>query len=287
MNQSSVLIKGVRLYGEGDPVDVLVTDGQIAEIGTGLVADLDLVEVIDAEGQVLLPGFVDLHTHLREPGKEEAETIESGSNAAALGGYTAVLAMPNTTPTMDCAAVVQQVLDLGRDAPCDVYASGAITVDRAGEQLAPMAEMAALGVRLFTDDGAGVQSNAMMRRAMEYAVGLGVTLAQHCEDDAMANGGHMHEGEWSARLGIAGQPSETEELMVMRDIALARMTGARVHFLHLSTAGSVAMVAAAWAEVSGSSTANSSQPKRESRSSCERTLRRRLATAMISASPAA
>ena len=134
------------------------------------------------------------------------------------------------------------MLELGRTAPCDVYTSGAITVGRAGEQLAPMAEMAALGVRLFTDDGAGVQDNRLMRRAMEYASGLGVTLAQHCEDDALCGGGHMHEGEWSARLGIAGQPAEAEELMVMRDIALARLTGCRIHFQHMSTAGSVAMI---------------------------------------------
>lgn len=150
--------------------------------------------------------------------------------------------MPNTTPAIDSAAVVRQVLELGRPAVCDVLVSGAISVGRAGGQLAPMAEMAALGVRVFTDDGTGVQDNGLMRRAMEYAQGLGVTLAQHCEDDALCGGGHMHEGEWSSRLGIAGQPSEAEELMVMRDIALARLTGCRIHFQHLSTARSVAMV---------------------------------------------
>jgi dihydroorotase len=236
----SIVIKGGRVVdstGERD-ADVVVVDGRIAAVG----ADLDADRTLNAAGCIVAPGLVDIHTHLREPGKEEAETVETGARGAALGGYTAVLAMPNTTPTMDCAAVVQQVLDLGRDAPCDVYASGAITVDRAGEQLAPMAEMAALGVRLFTDDGAGVQDNAMMRRAMEYAVGLGVTLAQHCEDDALCGGGHMHEGEWSARLGIPGQPAEAEELMVMRDIALARLTGCRVHFQHMSTARSVGMI---------------------------------------------
>lgn len=171
--------------------------------------------------------------------------METGARGAALGGFTAVVAMPNTTPAIDSAAVVRQILSLGAKAPCDVYSSGAITVGREGEQLAPMAELAALGVRLFTDDGAGVQDNALMRRAMEYASGLGVTLAQHCEDDALCAGGHMHEGEWSARLGIAGQPAEAEELMVMRDIALARLTGCRIHFQHLSTAGSVSMVRAA------------------------------------------
>jgi dihydroorotase len=239
-DQPSIVIKGGRVVdATGDRMaDVVVAEGRIRAVGADLSAD----RTLDATGCIVGPGLVDVHTHLREPGKEEAETVETGARGAALGGYTAVLAMPNTTPAIDCAAVVRQVLDLGRHAPCDVYTSGAITVDRAGEQLAPMAEMAALGVRVFTDDGAGVQDNQLMRRAMEYAAGLGVTLAQHCEDDALCGGGHMHEGEWSARLGIAGQPAEAEELMVMRDIALARLTGCRIHFQHLSTARSVAMV---------------------------------------------
>lgn len=225
--------------------DVVVADGRIVEVGPGLASQHAGVQVLDASGCLVSPGLVDLHTHLRQPGKEEAETVETGSRAAALGGYTAVLAMPNTTPTMDCAAVVREVLELGRSAPCDVHASGAITVDRAGTALAPMAEMAELGVRIFTDDGTGVQDDRLMRRALEYSVGLGVTLAQHCEVSSLSEGTCMHEGEWSSRLGLPGQPAEAEELMVMRDIALARLTGARMHFLHLSTAGSVAMVAAA------------------------------------------
>jgi dihydroorotase len=226
--------------------DVLVRNGAVAEVGDGLSARVEL----DASGCVVAPGLVDLHTHLRQPGREEAETVESGSRAAALGGYTAVVAMPNTEPAVDCAAVVREVLDLGAGAGalCDVRVAGAITVGRAGEQLAPMAEMAALGVRLFTDDGNGVQDVRLMRRALEYASALGVTLAQHCEDEALAAGGHMHEGAVSSRLGIPGIPSEAEELMVMRDIALARLVGTRVHFLHLSTAGSIAMVAAAKAQ---------------------------------------
>ncbi len=238
-----LVIKGGRvLDASGERrADVVVSEGRIAAVGD----DLDAPTVLDASGCLVTPGLVDLHTHLREPGKEEAETVESGARAAALGGYTAVLAMPNTSPSMDCAAVVREVLELGRTSVCDVHASGAITVDRAGEQLAPMAEMAALGVKLFTDDGTGVQDDRLMRRALEYASGLGVTLAQHCEVTALSEGTCMHEGEWSARLGLPGQPAEAEELMVMRDIALARLTGAKVHFLHLSTAGSVAMVAAA------------------------------------------
>jgi dihydroorotase len=225
--------------------DVLLRDGMVVEVGDGLdAAAIDL----DASGCIVGPGLVDLHTHLREPGREEAETIETGSRAAALGGYTAVVAMPNTEPAIDSAAVVSQVLELGAKALCDVRVAGAITVGRHGQQLAPLAEMAALGVRLFTDDGAGVQDSRLMRRALEYATGIGVTLAQHCEDAELAAGGHMHEGEWSSRLGIPGIPAEAEELMVMRDIALARLTGASVHFLHLSTAGSVAMVGAAKAQ---------------------------------------
>ena len=239
----SLVVKGGRVVDAsgGRTADVVVVDGRIVAIGPDLSAD----RTLDASGCIVGPGLVDLHSHLREPGREEAETIETGSRGAALGGYSAVLAMPNTTPAIDCAAAVKEVLELGRSSICEVFTSGAITVARGGEQLAPMAEMAALGVRLFTDDGAGLQDNLLMRRAMEYASGLGVTLAQHCEDDALGGGGHMHEGEWSARLGIAGQPAEAEELMVMRDIALARLTGCRIHLQHLSTAGSVAMIRAA------------------------------------------
>jgi len=228
--------------------DVLVTDGHITAVGPDL--DAGGARVLDAGGCIVAPGLVDLHAHLRQPGKEEAETVETGSRCAALGGFTAVVAMPNTTPAIDSAAVVRDVLDLGRQALCAVHPSGAITVGRQGETLAPMGEMADLGVRLFTDDGTGVQDDQLMRRAMEYAVGLpqDVVLAQHCENTALAAGGHMHEGEWSARLGIAGQPHVAEEAMVARDIALARLTGARIHMQHMSTAGSVALIAAARAD---------------------------------------
>ncbi len=222
--------------------DVLVIDGRVAEVGRTITDFPAGGQVLDAAGCLVAPGLVDLHTHLREPGREEAETVATGARAAALGGYTAVVAMPNTEPPIDCAAVVRQVLDLGADSCCDVRVAGAITVGRAGTQLAPLAEMAGLGVRLFTDDGTGVQDPRLMRRALEYSSALGVTLAQHCEDATLAGGGHMHEGPWSSRLGIPGQPAEAEELMVMRDLALSRLTGASVHFLHLSTAGSVAMV---------------------------------------------
>jgi dihydroorotase len=224
--------------------DVLVRDGDVAAVAEAIDPPARAT-VLDAGGCVVAPGLVDLHAHLRQPGREEAETVGTGARAAALGGYTAVVAMPNTDPAIDSAGVVREVLELGAGSVCDVRVAGAITRGRRGEELAPMAEMAALGVRLFTDDGAGVQDAMLMRRALEYASALGVTLAQHCEDAALASGGHMHEGEWSSRLGIPGIPAAAEELMVMRDIALARLTatmGARVHFLHLSTAGSVALV---------------------------------------------
>ena len=242
----TVVLKGGRVVDAAGSrhADVLIDDGQIVAVGPGLDGD----RVLDAGGCVVAPGLVDLHSHLRQPGQEEAETIETGARAAALGGYTCILAMPNTIPAIDHAGIVREVLELGRAAPCDVHTSGAITIGRAGEQLAPLGEMAELGVRLFTDDGAGVADTRLMRRAMEYASGLPgkrVVLAQHCEDPVLASGGHMHEGEWSSRLGIPGQPAEAEELMVMRDLALARLTGSRVHFQHLSTAGSVAMVRAA------------------------------------------
>jgi dihydroorotase len=221
--------------------DVAVEDGRIVGVGT----ELDGGEALDASGCVLAPGLVDLHAHLRQPGHEEAETVETGSRAAALGGYTAVVAMPNTTPAIDSAAMVHEVLDLGRGALCDVRVAGAITMGREGEKLAPLAEMASLGVQLFTDDGRGVQDARLMRRALEYASDLDVVLAQHCEDEAIAQGGVMHEGEWSSRLGLPGQPAEAEELMVQRDLVLARLTGARIHFQHLSTARSVELVRAA------------------------------------------
>ena len=225
--------------------DVLVAEGSVVAVGENLDAGRPGLRVLDAGDCLVAPGLVDLHTHLREPGREEAETVETGSRAAALGGYTAVVAMPNTEPTIDSAAVVRQVLDLGATAMCDVRVAGAITVGRAGRALAPLAEMAALGVALFTDDGSGVQDSRLMRRALEYASALGVTLAQHCEDEALAAGGHMHEGEWSSRLGLPGIAAEAEELMVARDIALCRLTGAPVHFLHLSTAVSLRLVAGA------------------------------------------
>src|SRR5579864_5494027 len=241
-SRNAVLRGGTVVDATGSRrADVLVSDGVVAAVGDDIDA-ASSAQVFDAGGCVVAPGLVDLHAHLRQPGREEAETVETGARGAALGGFTAVVAMPNTEPAIDSAGTVREVLDLGAGACCDVRVAGAITKGRRSEELAPMAEMAALGVRIFTDDGSGVQDARLMRRALEYASALGVTLAQHCEDASLAAGGHMHEGEGSSGLGLPGIPAEAEELMVMRDLALARLTGAPVHFLHLSTAGSVALV---------------------------------------------
>jgi dihydroorotase len=222
--------------------DVYIADGVIVDT-------CEPNETIDATGLVVCPGFVDLHTHLREPGKEEAETIETGSRAAALGGYTAVVAMPNTDPTQDSVSVVDFVRQQGIKAGlCDVRPSGSITVGRQGTQLTPFAELADAGVKIFTDDGNGVQDPQLMRRAFEYSKGLGITMAQHCEVEQLTGGAVMHEGDCCSHLGLPGWPSLAEELMVHRDIELVRLTGASAHFLHLSTAKSVELVRAAKAD---------------------------------------
>ena len=224
--------------------DVLVIDGKVADVGTDLSAPPGC-HVVDARECWVGPGFVDLHTHLREPGREEAETIESGALAGAVGGYTALMAMPNTEPTLDNVALVSYVLDRGARTPLDIAVAGAITVGRRGENLAPLAEMAELGVRLFSDDGMGVQDPSLMRRALTYARPLGVRLAQHCEDELLAAGGSMNEGAVSSRLGLVGRPALAEELMVQRDIELVALTGGALHFMHLSTARSLELVAQA------------------------------------------
>ncbi len=227
--------------------DVFIEDDRITAVGEEIESPRGAV-ILEASGCIVAPGLVDIHTHLREPGDEAAETIETGTRSASLGGYTAVVAMPNTKPAIDSAAAVRAVLELARGASTDVAVAGAITVGRAGERVAPLAEMAALGVRLFTDDGSGVQDAEVLRRALEEARDLRVILAEHCQDDALAAGGQMHKGVWSARLGIPGQPAAAEEVMLSRDLELVRRTGASMHFLHLSTAGSVELVRAAKAE---------------------------------------
>ena len=247
----SVVIRGVRRYGEGDPTDVLVADGQIAAIGPDLPVPGD-TDVIDAAGQVLLPGLVDLHTHLREPGREYAEDIETGSAAAALGGFTAVFAMANTDPPADTPVVTDHVWRRGQQVGLvDVHPVGAVTVGLAGRQLAEMGLMAAgvAQVRMFSDDGMCVHDPLVMRRALEYASGLGVLVAQHAEEPRLTEGAVAHEGPTAARLGLAGWPRAAEESIVARDALLARDTGARVHICHASTAGTVGILQ--WARAQG------------------------------------
>ncbi|PTR27705.1 dihydroorotase [Rhodococcus sp. OK519] len=247
----NVLIKNVLVYGEGEPTDLLLGDGQILEIGVGLSAGDD-VEVIDGQGQILLPGFVDMHTHLREPGREDTETIDSGSAAAALGGYTAVFAMANTSPVADSAVITDHVWRRGQEVGLvDVHPVGAVTVGLAGRQLAEMATMAAgVGrVKMFSDDGHCVADPLIMRRALEYSASLGVLIAQHAEEPRLTEGAVAHEGPTAARLGLAGWPRAAEESIVARDALLARDAGARVHICHASTAGSVELVK--WARSQG------------------------------------
>lgn len=251
----SVILRGGRIIDSattddsGRSADVRIADGTITHVVDPNSSLPDADQVLDASGCVVSPGFVDLHVHLREPGREESETIETGSRAAAKGGFTAVVAMPNTEPPHDSRVVVDFVREQGRRAGlCDVVPSGCITIARAGEQLAPYAELQAAGVHLFTDDGSGVQDAQLMRRALEYARDLGVTLAQHCEVASLTRGAVMHEGSCCSRLGLPGWPALAEELMVHRDIELCRLTGSGMHFLHLSTARSVELVRAAKAD---------------------------------------
>ncbi len=246
---STYLVKGARLLG-GDPTDLLLRDGLVAEVGTGLEADG--AEVVDATGLVALPGLVDLHTHLREPGREDAETVETGTAAAALGGFTAVFAMANTDPVADTAGVVEQVWRLGRRAGrCDVRPVGAVSAGLAGERLAELGAMAdsAAGVRVFSDDGHCVDDAVLMRRALEYVKAIDGVVAQHAQEPRLTAGAQMHEGTLSGVLGLAGWPAVAEEAVIARDVLLADHVGARLHVCHVSTAGSVEIIR--WAKSRG------------------------------------
>lgn len=240
-----VLFRGARLVDPGSGrdgrADVLVEDGVIVSVDGPMAARDSLV--LDCDGLVLAPGLVDLHTHLREPGGEHEETVETGCRAAALGGYTAVAAMANTDPVADSAAVVREVLALARRAAlCDVFPVGAITRGLAGEALAEMGDLAGAGVRVFSDDGRTVPRARLLRLALEYARAFDVVVAEHCEEESLSEGGQMHEGYYSGILGLSGVPAEAEEVVVARDLLLARMTGGRLHLCHLSSAGSVQLV---------------------------------------------
>jgi dihydroorotase len=236
----SLVIKNVAIYGE-TIADVLIENDRISAIGNDLAADV----VIDGSGQVLLPGLVDLHTHLREPGREAAETIASGTKAAARGGFTAVHAMANTTPVADTAGVVEQVWNLGKAAAnCDVFPVGAVTTGLNGTQLAELGAMAdsAARVRVFSDDGKCVSDAVLMRRALEYVKAFDGVIAQHAQEPRLTEDAQMNEGVVSAELGLRGWPAVAEEAIVARDVLLAEHVGSRLHVMHLSTAGSVEIV---------------------------------------------
>jgi len=244
---STYLIKGARVLG-GEATDLLIRDSVLVLGETDAKA-----EVIDATGLIALPGLVDLHTHLREPGREDAETVLTGTQAAAMGGFTAVHAMANTDPVADTAGVVEQVWRLGREGGyCDVYPVGAVTVGLAGQQLAELGAMAdsAARVRVFSDDGHCVNDAVLMRRALEYVKAFDGVVAQHAQEPRLTEGAQMNEGELSGRLGLTGWPAVAEEAVIARDCLLAAHVGSRLHVCHVSTAGSVELIrqakAAGW-----------------------------------------
>jgi dihydroorotase len=246
---SSVVIKGARILDAG-PQDILISDDAIAEIGSGL--SKAGAAVIDADGLIALPGFVDLHTHLREPGREDAETVETGTLAAALGGFTAVHAMANTDPVADSAGVVEQVWLAGREAGhCDVHPVGAVSVGLHGEQLAELGAMADshARVRVFSDDGKCVSDALLMRRALEYVKAFDGVIAQHAQEPRLTRDAQMNESELSGVLGLRGWPAVAEEAIIARDILLTEHVGSRLHVCHVSTAGSVELIR--WAKSRG------------------------------------
>ncbi len=238
------LRNGVVVDGDSPSVrDIVIRDGVVAEIGEGLeVAG----EVVDCDGAWIGPGFVDIHTHLREPGQEWKEDVASGSRAAAAGGYTAVVAMPNTDPPIDSGHLARYVNDRGREVGLvEVISAGCLSASRAGEKLAHLDELCDAGVKVFTDDGDSLADAGLLRRAMDYLAERDGVIAQHCIDAGLAAGGQVHEGEVSSRLGMPGVPSEAEEIVIARDLALVKLTGVRYHAQHVSTAGAVALIAAA------------------------------------------
>jgi dihydroorotase len=245
----SIVLRGVRPYGE-EPADVVLDDGRIVAVsapGRGAGDD-----IIDCDGLVGLPGFVDLHTHLREPGREDAETIDTGSHASALGGFTCVHAMANTSPVADTAGVVEQVWRLGqRCGLVDVRPVGAVTVGLGGVQLSEIGAMAhsAAAVRVFSDDGKCVHDPLLMRRALEYVKTFDGVIAQHAQDPRLTENAQMNEGALSSRLGLAGWPAVAEEAIIARDVLLAEHVGSRLHICHVSTAGSVEVLR--WAKQRG------------------------------------
>jgi dihydroorotase len=245
------VLRGVRPYGD-TAVDIVVADGVIVEIAAAGRGESGDGIVIDADGLIALPGFVDLHTHLREPGREDAETVLTGSRAAALGGFTCVHAMANTTPVADTAGVVEQVRNLGERAGLvDVRPVGAVTVGLDGAQLAELGAMAhsAAAVRVFSDDGKCVHDAVIMRRALEYVKAFDGVIAQHAQEPRLTENAQMNEGALSGRLGMPGWPAVAEEAIIARDVLLAQHVQSRLHVCHVSTAGSVDVIR--WAKARG------------------------------------
>lgn len=249
MAQEIVVSGGSLLDLQGErPADLLIAEGCIADIGSPGAFFGRGIEV-DASDALVMPGFVDIQVHFRTPGGEDSEDIASGAAGAALGGVTACLMMPNTIPTIDNPELVSEVLALGRDTPCDVYTSAAITVDRAGERLVDFPALYEAGVRVFTDDGTVVDSADLMKGALEASASFpDVVISQHAEHSEMVEGGVINQGAVAERLGLKGRPSEAEVVIVERDIALARQTGGRYHVLHMSTAAASDLVRDAKAE---------------------------------------
>ena len=250
---TALLIRGGRVIdpsrGADGVADVLVREGKIEAVGRNIPAETG-VGIIDATGRVVAPGLIDLHVHLREPGFEHAETIASGATSAVAGGFTAVCAMPNTDPITDSQATVGFVLRQAiRAGKARVYPIGAVSLGQRGEQLTEFGEMVQAGAVAVSDDGKPVASSHLMRTALEYARTFGIPVADHCEDLSLAQGGAMHEGLISAKLGLKGIPSAAEEIMVARDIILAELTGGHVHLCHMSTRGSVDLIR--WAKQKG------------------------------------
>jgi dihydroorotase len=244
VGKTSYLIRSV-LTPNQDVIDLRISSGSISEIAPAQSLHPNNSEVIDGAGLQLLPGLVDLHTHLREPGREDAETVRTGSAAAALGGFTAVHAMANTDPVADTAGVVEQVVRLGREAGyCDVFAVGAVTQGLNGSELAELGAMAhsMAQVRVFSDDGKCVSDSLVMRRALEYVKQFDGVIAQHAQDPRLTENAQMNEGVVSAKLGLTGWPAVAEEAIIARDVLLAEHVGARLHICHVSTAGSVEII---------------------------------------------
>jgi len=241
-----LILKNVNVFHPKENLDeknisVFLVDGRIAKLSSKIGKEAEGAKELDLTGKILLPGFFDMHVHLREPGREDEETVISGCNSAANGGFTAVACMPNTEPAIDSAEVVKFIKDQAKDHLVDVFPVGAATLGRKGEVIAPMAELTEAGAVGFSDDGVAIKNSSVLRRALEYSKMYGAPIIEHCEDESLADG-VMNEGTNSTMLGLPGLPSVSEDLIVSRDIMMAEYTGGRVHIAHISTKKSVELV---------------------------------------------